>query len=399
MIAYKKIIFWLSAMLIIAGIQNLVYSQVNAKMTSHYTVKTCSKESDKNFLVTIGLDNISHLDSLFAFDILFEYDPNIVKIEGPIYQNTLSEGLFYKSVNIGYDYNQVRAFGYSDSPLRGNKELIGFFGSLKSDCPDSIVIKVLDFDLTEDFNKEYVLDSLITIIPQRVSDESKFVEVNLDRDSVIFSDDSLSNTMLSIQISPYNDIEEMFFDIDISDITNVEIYNIVSANENITVDYFEKVSNGKYEMKLRFWDEVINPESISIHLNELYKYDKDSIGFLKVTPRDFGNCNCYSAFKSDSTKLLSYAKKIDTSISTVNDRLNRDIKIYQFKEILEVESNIEDNINNVEIYDILGIKYNLDTKNSNNKYHINISSLVRGTYLLRVLINNKIVNKLIHIYN
>jgi len=97
--------------------------------------------------------------------------------------------------------------------------LIGFFGSLKSDCPDSIVIKVLDFDLTEDYNREYVLDSLITIIPQRVSDESKFVEVNLDRDSVIFTDDSLSNTMLSIQISPYNDIEEMFFDIDITDIT------------------------------------------------------------------------------------------------------------------------------------------------------------------------------------
>ncbi len=399
MLYNNKKLFWLSAIMLIAGIQNVVECQVVAKLVNQYNTKVCGTDKNKEFLITFGIGQVSKTDSLFAFDLIVEYDPNKIKIEGAIYQNTLSEFLKYRDVNTGYEYNQIRLFGFSEQPLSGNKELIGFFGRLINDCNEPINFKILDVDLTDDYKPKYLVDSSLVIVPERIIDKNKFVELNLDSDSLLFDDESVSNTKLSIEINPYEFIEEMFFDVYLNDDVSFDLTSVKSLNELVTIESFEKTDSKKYELNLRFWGEVKKNEIINLVINELVKSKTDVESQLRVIPRNIGNCNCFSRFTGDSVRLISKAKEIDTTVS-VYSNLSSKINLVSKQNIIEIVNQSDDLIRNIDIYDVLGkIVYSNKIDVNDIPYIIDTRYFRNGYYNVRIITNRNEVNKSILIYN
>lgn len=399
MLYNNKILFWLSAIMLIAGFQNVVLCQVVAKLVNQYNTKVCGTEKNKEFLITFGLGQVSKTDSLFAFDLIVEYDPTKIEIEGAIYQNTLSEFLKYRDVNTGYEFNQIRMFGFSDQPLSGNKELIGFWGRLLDDCNEPIIMKIFDLDLTTDYKPEYVVDSSLIIVPVRVIDTNAFVELNLDSDSLLFVNESVSNTKLSIEINPYDVIEDMFFYIYQNDNVSFNLTSVTSLNELVTIESFEKIDSIQYELHLRLWGDVNRKEIINLAIEELEKSSIDVESQLRVVPRDIGNCNCFSKFTGDSIRLISKAKEIDTTVS-VHSKLTPKINLVTKLNIIEIVNESDELIRNVEIYDVLGrIVYSNKVDIDNIKYIIETQFYRNGYYNVRIITNTKEVNKSILIYN
>jgi hypothetical protein len=399
MLNSKKILFWMSTIILIVGTQSVIKAQVVARLVNQYNTKVCGTEKNKEFLITFGLGQVKKEDSLFAFDIIVEYDPNKVILEGAVYQNTLSEFLKYRDVNTGYESNRVRMFAFSDQRLSGNLELIGFWGRIKDDCDEPIEFKIIDLDLTEDYKAEYSIDSTLTIIPERIYDSKKFIELNLDSDSLVFDEESVFNTKLSIEISPYTFIEEMFFDIVLNNDVSFDLIDVQSLDELVTIESFEKITSTIYELHLRLWGDINEKKILNFAISELMKNDLDVISQINIIPRDFGNCNCYSRFDGDSLQLISKAKEIDTTVSVhTSDVLN--LNITQKGYIVEIENQSDDMIKSIVLVDVLGkvVYYSYEDSDEYNVI-INTLNYQNGYYNLRIITNKNEVNKSIIIYN
>lgn len=399
MLNSKKILFWMSTIILIVGTQSVIKAQVVARLVNQYNTKVCGTDKYKEFLITFGLGQVKKEDSLFAFDIIVEYDPNKVILEGAVYQNTLSEFLKYRDVNTGYESNRVRMFAFSDQRLSGNFELIGFWGRIKDDCDEPIEFKIIDLDLTEDYKAEYSIDSSLTIIPERINDSKKFIELNLDSDSLVFDEESVFNTKLSMEISPYTFIEEMFFDIVLNNDVSFDLIDVQSLDELVTIESFEKKTSTIYELHLRLWGDINEKKILNFAISELMKNDLDVISQIKIIPRDFGNCNCYSRFDGDSLQLISKAKEIDTTVSVhTSDVLN--LNITQKGYIVEIENQSDDMIKSIVLVDVLGkvVYYSYEDSDEYNVI-INTLNYQNGYYNLRIITNKNEVNKSIIIYN
>jgi len=369
-------------------------------LTSHYDVKVCSEDKDKDIVVTVGMGKVAFADSLFAFDILIEYDPAQVKFEGPIYQNTLAEYIpKYRDVSIGHETKFIRAFGYTSNPLVGNRELIGFYAKLLTDCDDPVTFKIIDFDLTEDFNRTMIIDSILTIVPYKVADENKKVEINFDSDSLVFDNNDIANTNVTMNINPYTERDEMFFDIEFNDNMPFEIIEVVSTNPLITIDEFSKVSDNHYEVKIKVFGNTNTEDVLTFVIKESYKYETDMTGTFSITPRVFEECNCYSAFQGSEIILLSKGKEKDTTVSVKNQSDNL-LTVINRNESIEIINEGNVYINSVQIYDLLGnlvSTYNIN--GDANVYIFNSTYYKSGHYFMRIVTLDNIVNKSIILYN
>jgi hypothetical protein len=394
------ILFWLSAIIIIAGFQTLYSIDFQVKLTSHYDIKVCSDDRDKDIVVTVGMGNVVFADSLYAFDILIEFDPTMVKFEGPIYQNTLAEYIpKYRDVSIGHESKYIRAIGYTDNPLSGNREIVGFYAKLLTDCDEPITLKIIDFDLTDDFNRTLFIDSVLNIVPFKVVDENKKVEINFNSDSLVFDNYDIANTDVTININPYTERDEMFFDIQFNDDMPFEILNVVSSNPLITIDDFSKVSDNHYEVKINIFGNTNTENALTFVVKETQKSESDVYGKFSITPRVFEECNCYAGFYGSEITLLSKGKKQDTTVS-VRNQIDKAFAVYCNNNNIEVANEGKVYINKVEIYDLLGNM--IDTYNINgdaNVYNFNSTYYKSGYYFMRIVTLNYIVNKSIILYN
>lgn len=66
MLNSKKILFWMSTIILIVGTQSVIKAQVVARLVNQYNTKVCGTEKNKEFLITFGLGQVKKEDSLFA---------------------------------------------------------------------------------------------------------------------------------------------------------------------------------------------------------------------------------------------------------------------------------------------------------------------------------------------
>ena len=158
---------------IIADIHNLFCQEFTiAKLKSYYVPEVCSDNNE--VLITVNIGNVSKADSLYAFDVLIKYDNQKFKPLGAVYMNTLSEFVKYRDVNIGFDTNMIRAFAFNmNEPFSGNKDLIGFYGRLTTDCLEPLEFRLLECDLTEDYKKKIDIDTNLIVNAIKKVDKKK----------------------------------------------------------------------------------------------------------------------------------------------------------------------------------------------------------------------------------
>jgi hypothetical protein len=401
MLSFKYIALWLSVVIFItAGTPDVLSQDTTiAKLKSYYIPKVCASEKNKEILITVSIGSIKTSDSLLAFDILVKYDQSKIKIEGAVYLNTMSEYTKYRNVNIGFDSNLVRAFAYSDIPFSGTRDLIGFYGVLLTDCIEPIDFELLECDLTDDYKKKYVLEKHLFVNPVKQVDIDKKVEINLDRKEVIFDSVKQQEITGSIKISPYMELDELFFDIYLENPKDFEFMDLQIVNDNAVLDSKTKISDNLYEVKLNIFGDVTKSELFKLFYYSSNSTKVDIISKLKITPKEFSNCHCYNSFDSDSTALISKAKS-DT-IANVVEEYNKKLNVKYFDGIIEIENEESIEINTINIYDILGNSvYNITVSDRStlSKFRIN-KILTTGTYFVKVAGKNIDINKLIVIYN
>ena len=392
-----NILFWLSAVVLIAGFQNIM-SQTEVKLKNHYNVKVCSSDKDKEFLVTLGIGQVLNSDKLYGFDFIVKYDRSKVRIDGPIYLNTISESTKYRDVNIGYDSNMVRAFAFSENPLSGDRELIGFSGVILTDCEEPIDFEIIDFEIADDYTKSFSVESTLTVVPYKVNDTEKKVEINLDRHEIMFETNNTNELIVSVKINPYTDLENIVFDVSLNDDLPFEIIDAVSVNEDVVVDTFVKKDKNLYELNLNLFDNISDLQIIKFIIKEKYKSKTDISGNILISPRDFGNCNCYSEFKGAEALLVSKADSIST-VDVIGNTVNKfDLYFSNGDLILHNSDNVF--VRNIEIYDVLGnIVKNYNINNSNTTITQRLDFMNSGAYFFKVSTDVKNVNKSIIIYN
>ena len=390
----------MSAIIIIAGFQTMYSFDFQVKLTSHYDIKVCSNDSEKDILITIGMGKVSFSDSLYAFDILIEYDPAQVKFEGPIYQNTLAEYIpKYRDVSIGHESKYIRAFGYANDPLAGNREIIGFYAKLLTDCDEPLSFKIVDFDLTDDFNRTMSIDSVLIVTPTKIVDDEKKVEINFDSDSLVFDNFDVANANVTININPYTERDEMFFDIELNDDMPFEILEVVSTNPLLTIDDFSKISDNHYEVKVNVFGNTNSEGAFAFVVKETKKAEFDVAGKFTVTPRAFEGCNCYSGFEGSEITLLSVGKEQDTTVSVKNQSDNLLTVMYHNDNIV-ISNEDKVYIKKVEVYDLLGnMVNNYNINGDANVYNFNSTYYKSGHYFMRIVTLDNIVNKSIILYN
>ncbi len=383
---------------IIADIHNLFCQEFTiAKLKSYYVPEVCSDNNE--VLITVNIGNVSKADSLYAFDVLIKYDNQKFKPLGAVYMNTLSEFVKYRDVNIGFDTNMIRAFAFNmNEPFSGNKDLIGFYGRLTTDCLEPLEFRLLECDLTEDYKKKIDIDTNLIVNAIKKVDKNHNVEINLNRKELVF-ENNLQELIASIKINPYKEINEMFFDIYLDNIDNFEIINIEMLNELLVLDYYNKINDNHYELKFNSFGNINNSEIFKINLNSWNKTTNDINTKIIITPREYDFCHCYNSFIADTTYLISKPDK-DTTVDIVNYS-NNNIKISIKDDFIEIENYQNNNINMIRVYDILGNNIFYSSVQDNNryiKYKFN-TNLTAGAYFVNVVINNKDTNKLIIIYN
>lgn len=392
-----NILFWLSAVILIVGFQNIM-SQTEVKLKNHYNVKVCSSDKDKEFLVTLGIGQVLNSDKLYGFDFIVKYDPAKVRIEGPIYLNTISEFTKYRDVNIGYDSNMVRAFAFSENPLSGDRELIGFYGVILTDCDEPLIFDIIDFEIADDYTKSFSIESTLTVVPDKVRDTEKKVEINLDRNELMFEKNNTNELIVSVKINPYTDLDNIVFDVSLNDDLPFEITDAVSVNDNVVVDSFIKKDINLYELNLNLFDNVSDSQLIKFIIKEKYKSKTDISGNISVSPRDFGNCNCYSEFKGAEALLVSKADSVSTVDVTGNTVNKFDLSLSNGDLILYNSDNVL--VRNIEIYDVLGnMVKNYIINNTNTIITQRLDFINSGAYFFKVSTDVKNVNKSIIIYN
>ncbi|MBX3043491.1 MAG: T9SS type A sorting domain-containing protein [Candidatus Kapabacteria bacterium] len=394
------ILFWLSAVLMTAGYRNSLALERVVKLKSHYNVKVCGNDRDKDILVTVGMGAISSQDQFFAFDILIKYNPEKVRFDGPVYLNTFAEFIpMYKNVSVAHETGYIRAFGYSDKALSGDREIIGFVAKYLDDCQSYVEFEIIDFDLTDDFKGKYVVDSSLVFIPERVVDPDKKVEVNLDNEILKFDDTKVLSSKLNVKMNPTTDSEKMFFEIYLDEEKPFTISSVNAISDKISITEFSKIADSKYTLLINLFDYITDEDIIEFTFEEKFKDTVDVETRFTVNPGKFEGCYCYSDFTGDEIKLLSVGEPVDSSVS-VRSYFDTKINVNINDGMLNIRNNSGYKIIEVELYDLLGNRVkSLNVNSYSEVLNFSIEFLKSGFYLIKIKTTKREVNKSIIIYN
>ncbi|MDX9791716.1 MAG: T9SS type A sorting domain-containing protein [Candidatus Kapaibacterium sp.] len=400
MLQKLNILFWLSAVILIAGYRINLANVSHVKMTNHFNTKVCGSLQDKDILITIGIGDVAISDSLFAYEFLVEYDTLRFKFTGAVYQNTMAEYTKYRNVSLVEEVGFIRAYAFIDpNPFAGNRELIGFVGRLTDDCAEPVEFKIIDCDLTDDYNKEYSIDSVLSVGPVKIIDDEKIVELDIDRNNLLFDSVSVQAVNVSLNINPYDDLDELSILITNLNDLFFDIESVESVHEYVTVSDYYKISNDSMLVKLNLFGAPDGEPTLRINLSEIYKDTVNVSSIVRFQPLDFGNCNCYSDFKSSIIDVTSLKKVSDSTVDVVEIREDDLIDIFFSTGKIDIINHDNLLLNSIEMYNINGQKIFNSNYLNQTEYSLNTSNFNNGLYLLRLNYGNKFVNKSIIIYN
>lgn len=368
-------------------------SAVDVKLTSHFTVSYCERSIPKTeVLVTVGLGEVKRTDSLYGFNFAIKYDRSKLYFNSTITTNTLSEFASYAHVSFGLEYGKLFGAGINNTPLTGNKELIGFYGDYIGDlCNDSALVEIEYIEFTDEYQKSVNKLDTIWIKPVK-NDVTYNAEIKFPNNEYIY--DSTITNILPIEMNfskvKYLDViglniysENQSYNLIYKNINdNFKINEIAKTANSISLQ-IENIKNIDLSGNIRFFD-----IELTKNINET---DTNSRIFVK--PIKLSDCDCFDDRKvtNDSIRI----KYIRSNVTNVED-IDNSIEVTSYLDKIQVNSNFEI-IKRIQLFNSVGNIVVDEFIDNSNYYTDNIFS--NGVYLVRIWTDKQVINKKILINN
>lgn len=367
---------------------------IASKLKSYYDVTYCNGVNLSNeVLVTISLGNIKYSDSLYGYNFSVKYDRSKLYFHNQITTNTITEFADYAKTGFGIEPGKIIGAAMNNTPLYGNKDLIGFYGEYIGEmCNDSALVEIEYIEFTDEFQKEVTKLDTIWIKPIKANINYK-INTSVG-DNLLRYDTNKTNIIpINVDLENVKVLDKLAYNISLtSDNFNVSVIN---QNEDFLFD-IENNKNNNYDVILT---NKINYKEVpeSSHLFDL-KIDKminitDTNTILYINPIKLNNCLCY-----DSQKVTNDSIKIEYIKSDINS-VDKDDYHQLISFINNNLSIYSDNsyINSIKLFNSVGMVV-FDENINSNQYSKNLQ-LTNGVYFIVVTINEHLIMKKILVNN
>lgn len=371
-----------------AGTWNLNVRQTEA-------IDYCS--SNRNIVIEFVLDaDVYFADSIYGFDIEFEYDPQKLTL----FQN-LEAGTLFGRVQAGglsgiktVDFSQpgfvyVSFANIASRPIAGSRVLTRIAGQIKGNCRDSSYIVIRSFEADYEFSKKHYFNAVYYPVGYKVEiteQESAKKNINYSLNKGNSRIDTLRKTIPFESTISHNDVnraKQMITTIEVDETGSkyVDSIQIVATSGNVElqrIEWLDNIYKVEYNLKNGSKDERID---YSIVLNN--KIDSvDSLNLsVRVKTDEIGTCTC-TLLKALDTLEYVWLKEKDTvsTVITDSDYSNQWVTIVRNQEKLLLYKTISSEVS----YRIYNIHGELVHENENLSNVEILQSQPSGVYMLVV---------------
>ena len=122
----------------------------NLELLDMNTIDLCGKVFQKDVIIAPSLGNIAKSDSLIGFEIVIEYNPDIVQMNQQFYTSTMSQFFQFKNTTFDKERGEIIMEGFVSldaypNPVSGNYPLVAFGGTFIGDCEQDADFKIKYF--------------------------------------------------------------------------------------------------------------------------------------------------------------------------------------------------------------------------------------------------------------
>ncbi len=283
-------------------------------------VDICGSSFGKTAIVLFDIGEIEQSDSLFGYDFALRYNPEKIRFNTAIWNNTLSEnitGEFSKAMSFGAGENGNIIEGYavvlniSQPPLTGDQPLFGIAGEFQGDCIDTSHIYLEYIEFTDEFKPAVAQSASFTVKAVAKDEPERYFRPVLPEDTLKFDEDSIREVDLMFDYGSDTKATELIFEIKIADENEFILKNLHPIDQNFVINDEEEVEGG-IRVKASIEGNIKKKNVLKAGIKQI-KND-DVLSNLTVDVIDTDECSCVTREGSSTMTLRGYRTEDTTSV-------------------------------------------------------------------------------------
>lgn len=349
----------------------------NLEILDKNAIDLCGKEYERDVIIAPYLGNIAKSDSMTGFEIVIEYNPDVVQMNQQLYTNTMSQFFKYKSAT--FEKGEIImeglvSFDAYPTPVSGDMPLVAFAGKFIGDCEEDAYFKVKyfypidSFKGTVDTIKDITIKGVIVDKPNR-----KLGFTTTNTNTTIKADTTiLINIGVDLGVMDSVDYWQTRLTIDNDSLSLLEVI----GTESVIIGPVTKVQNNSYLIDLKVLNKNDLNFTISINSN---KVDSALVN-VNLETVESTECICATNFPKSSFIL----NNLDTKDTVVKSTVERTIDyVYSNGVIMSRNERL-----NIEVYNYAGLLIDSSICDFNKVYDTKL--LKQGIYFIKVTNGNKL---------
>lgn len=346
----------------------------------------CGKEYQKEIIIAPYLGVISKSDSLVGFEIVIEYNPDVVQMNQQLYTNTMSQFFKFKDATFDKERGEIIMEGFVSfdafpNPVSGDLPLVAFGGKFIGECEQDAYFKVKYFYPIDGFKGTIDTIKDITIKGTIADKPERKLGFIVDKSLREITYDSTISINVGVDLGIMESLDYWQTRITIEE-DSLSVIDVV-GNESISIENFRKEENNSYLIDLK----VLNKDN----LNFTFKVNSDkkdsSLVKMKLETVNSTECICATNFPQSSLEINNHKTKDTIVKSTVENVTDL---IYSNGVIMSRDKQL-----NIEVYNYSGLFIDEQICSFNKVYDTKL--LKQGIYFIKVTDGNK--TKILKIIN
>ena len=359
----------------------------NLEILNKSSIDLCGKEYQKEVIIAPYLGNLIKSDSLVGFEIVIEYNPDVVEMNQKLFTNTMSQFFKFKDATFDKVRGEIIMEGYVSfdafpNPVSGDMPLVAFAGTFVGECEQDANFKVkyfypIDgFKGTVDTIKDLTIKGTIADKPER----KLGFDVNKSK-LFIKSDSTLAiNVGVDLGIMESLDYWQTRVTIENDSLSLLEVV----GTESVIIDKVTPEEGNSYLIDLK----VLNKDNLNFTIKVNSNKKDSAIVSLNLETVESTDCICATNFPKSSFEIENIATIKDTiviaSVNILSDLVNSNGVIMS-----------KDKQLNLEVYNYTGLLLDSQVCNFNKVY--DTKQLKQGIYFIKVTDGNN--TKILKIIN
>jgi hypothetical protein len=348
----------------------------NLELLDVNKIDLCGKEYQKDVIIAPYLGNIAKSDSLIGFEIVIEYDPEVVQINQQLYAGTMSQFFEFKSAT--FEKGEIVMEGFVSmaafpNPVSGDLPLVAFGGKFIGACNEDAYFRIKYFYPIDGFKgtidtiKDISVKGIIADKPERILGFKTIKNTSQVRL------DSTIDVKVGVDLGIMDSVDYWQTRITI-DNDSLSLLEVIGT-ESVIVKQVTKDDNNSYLVDLTVLNK--NDLNLTLKINSI-KVDS-SLVKVKLETVESTECICATNFPMSSFEINNLVTK-DTVVKTTVNKL----KDYVYSDGIIAS---RDKQLNVEVYNYTGLLIDTQICDFNKVY--DTKQLKQGLYFIKVTDGNK----------